>query len=215
MKQPSIFVYTHDSVALGEDGPTHQPVEQIANLRSTPNLHTWRPCDVTESAVCWKAAIERRDGPIALIFTRQNLAHQKRDAKQVANIERGAYVLRETAGHPDAILIATGSEVALAMTAAEQLASNGRNVRVVSMPCSTLFDEQDIEYRESVLPSDVFARVAVEAAHKDFWYKYVGLDGAIIGMETFGESAPGPQLMEHFGFTVDAVVDTVNELLDR
>ena len=215
MKQPSIFVYTHDSVALGEDGPTHQPVEQIANLRSTPNLHTWRPCDVTESAVAWKAAIERRDGPTALIFTRQNLAHQKRDAQQLANIERGAYVLHEAAGHPEAILIATGSEVALAVSAAEQLALNGRHVRVVSMPCSTLFDAQDVEYRESVLPSDVFARVAVEAAHKDFWYKYVGLDGAIIGMETFGESAPGPQLMEHFGFTVEAVVDTVTELLDR
>jgi len=215
MKQPSIFVYTHDSIGLGEDGPTHQPVEQIANLRSTPNLHTWRPCDVAESAVAWKAALERRDGPTALVFSRQNLPHQKRDDQQLANIERGAYVLHESAGHPEMILIATGSEVALAMAAAEQLALNGRHVRVVSMPCSTLFDAQDVEYREAVLPSDVFARVAIEAAHKDFWYKYVGLDGTIIGMETFGESAPGPQLLEHFGFTVDAVVETVNELLDR
>jgi len=215
MKQPSIFVYTHDSIGLGEDGPTHQPVEQIANLRSTPNLHTWRPCDVAESAVAWKAALERRDGPTALVFSRQNLPHQQRDDQQLANIERGAYVLHESAGHPEMILIATGSEVALAMAAAEQLALNGRHVRVVSMPCSTLFDAQDVEYREAVLPSDVFARVAIEAAHKDFWYKYVGLDGTIIGMETFGESAPGPQLLEHFGFTVEAVVETVNELLDR
>jgi transketolase len=214
MKQPTIFVYTHDSIGLGEDGPTHQPIEQLANLRSTPNLHTWRPCDVAESAVAWKSALERRDGPAALIFSRQNLPHQTRDASQLANIARGAYVLHECAGHPEAILIATGSEVALAMAAAEQLALNGRHVRVVSMPCTTLFDQQDAEYRESVLPSDVFARVAIEAAHKDFWYKYVGLDGAIIGMETFGESAPIGPLMEHFGFTTEAVVETVNDLLD-
>jgi transketolase len=215
MKQPSIFVYTHDSIGLGEDGPTHQPIEQLTALRCTPNLHTWRPCDVAESAVAWKAAIERKDGPTALIFTRQNLPHQQRDDAQLANTERGAYVLQDCAGHPEAILIATGSEVSLAMQAAEQLALNGRHVRVVSMPCTTLFDQQDAGYREMVLPSDVFARVAIEAAHKDFWYKYVGLDGAIIGMESFGESAPGPQLMEYFGFTVDAVVEAVNELLDN
>ena len=215
MKQPTIFVYTHDSIGLGEDGPTHQPIEQIASLRGTPNLNTWRPCDMTESAVAWKSAIERRDGPTALIFTRQNLVHQQRDNVQLDNISRGGYVLHDCAGHPEAILIATGSEVALAMQAAEQLALNGRHVRVVSMPCTSLFDQQDAGYRETVLPSDVFARVAVEAAHKDFWYKYVGLDGAIIGMESFGESAPGPQLMEHFGFTVDAVVEAVNELLDN
>jgi transketolase len=215
MKQPVIFVYTHDSIGLGEDGPTHQPVEQLANLRSTPNLHTWRPCDVAESAVAWKNALERRDGPSALIFTRQNLPHQARDAKQLADIERGAYVLHDCAGHPEVILIATGSEVALAMAAAEQLALNGRHARVVSMPCTTLFDQQDAGYRESVLPSDVFARVAIEAAHKDFWFKYVGLDGAIVGMETFGESAPIAPLMEYFGFTVEAVVDTVNDLLDN
>jgi len=214
MKQPSIFVYTHDSIGLGEDGPTHQPIEQLTSLRTTPNLHTWRPCDMTESAVAWRAALERNDGPSALIFTRQNLPHQARNAAQIAGIARGAYVLHDGAGHPDAILIATGSEVQLAMAAAEQLALNGRSIRVVSMPCTTLFDAQDAAYRESVLPSDVLARVAIEAAHKDFWYKYVGLDGAVIGMESFGESAPGPQLMEYFGFTTDAVVETVHELLD-
>jgi transketolase len=169
---------------------------------------------MTESAGGWRAALERSDGPSALIFTRQNLPHQARDAAQVAATARGAYVLRDCAGHPDAILIATGSEVQLAMAAAEQLAQNGRQVRVVSMPCSSVFDAQEAGYRESVLPSDVLARVAVEAAHKDFWYKYVGLDGAIIGMDSFGESAPGPQLMEYFGFTVDAVVEAVTELLD-
>ncbi len=215
MKQPSIFVYTHDSIGLGEDGPTHQPIEQIANLRGTPNLHTWRPCDMAESAIAWKSAIERKDGPSALIFTRQNLVHQQRDNVQLENVARGGYVLHDCAGHPEVILIATGSEVALAMKAAEQLALNGRHVRVVSMPCTNVFDQQDAAYKESVLPSDVFARVAIEAAHKDFWYKYVGLDGAIIGMESFGESAPGPQLMEYFGFTVDAVIEAANELLDN
>ena len=215
MKQPTIFVYTHDSIGLGEDGPTHQPIEQLASLRGTPNLNTWRPCDMAESAVAWKSAIERKDGPSALIFTRQNLVHQTRDNHQVDNISRGGYVLHDCAGHPEAILIATGSEVELAMQAAKQLALNGRHIRVVSMPCTSVFDQQDVAYKQSVLPIDVFARVAVEAAHKDFWYKYVGLDGAIIGMETFGESAPGPQLMEYFGFTVDAVVEAVNELLDN
>ena len=214
MKQPSIFVYTHDSIGLGEDGPTHQPIEQTAALRGTPNLHTWRPCDVAESAIAWKSAIERKDGPSALIFTRQNLQHQPRDAAQLANVARGGYVLKESAGHPELILIATGSEVQLAVAAADKLTAEGRRVRVVSMPCTNLFDQQDMAYRESVLPSDVIPRVAIEAAHKDFWYKYVGLEGAIIGMETFGESAPGPQLMEYFGFTVDAVIDVVNDLLD-
>jgi transketolase len=213
-KVPTIFVYTHDSIGLGEDGPTHQPVEQLAALRSTPNLHTWRPCDVAESAVAWKAAIERKDGPAALIFSRQNLQHQPRDAAQLANVARGGYVLKDSAGHPDLILIATGSEVQLAVSAADQLTAAGRKVRVVSMPCTNVFDQQDAGYRESVLPSDVFARVAVEAAHKDYWYKYVGLDGAIVGMETFGESAPGPALMEYYGFTVDAVVEAANDLLD-
>ncbi|MET0379667.1 MAG: transketolase [Spongiibacteraceae bacterium] len=213
-KIPTTFVYTHDSIGLGEDGPTHQPVEQLAALRSTPNLHTWRPCDVVESAVAWKSAIERKDGPAALIFSRQNLQHQPRDAAQLANVARGGYVLKDCAGHPELILIATGSEVQLAVSAAETLTAAGRKVRVVSMPCTNVFDQQDAGSRESVLPSDVFARVAVEAAHKDYWYKYVGLDGAIIGMETFGESAPGPALMEYYGFTVDAVVEAANDLLD-
>jgi transketolase len=213
MKQPSVFVYTHDSIGLGEDGPTHQPVEQMTSLRAIPGLHTWRPCDVAESAIAWKSAIERRDGPSALIFSRQNLPHQPRSDAQLADVTRGGYVLRDCDGHPEAILIATGSEVALAVAAAEQLAAAGRQVRVVSMPCTSLFDRQDVAYRESVLPSDVFARVAVEAAHKDFWYKYVGLEGAVIGMESFGESAPGPALMEHFGFTTEAVVEAVEELL--
>jgi len=214
MKQPVIFVYTHDSIGLGEDGPTHQPIEQIANLRGTPNLDTWRPCDVAESAVAWKSALLRKDGPSALIFTRQNLPHQARDAQQLANIARGGYVLRDCAGTPEVILIATGSEVSLAMSAAEALGKAGRQARVVSMPSTSVFDAQDAAYRESVLPSDVFARVAIEAAHKDFWYKYVGLEGAIIGMDSFGESAPAAALMEHFGFTTAAVVDAVNELLE-
>ena len=213
MKQQSIFVYTHDSIGLGEDGPTHQPVEQLTALRSTPNMRTWRPCDAVESAVCWKAAIQRHDGPSALIFSRQALPHQQRDAQQVADIARGAYILSDCAGAPDAILIATGSEVQLAMAAAQQLSAAGKNVRVVSMPCTEAFDQQDASYRESVLPSDVLARVAIEALHADFWYKYVGLDGRVVGMTTFGESAPAADLMQHFGFTVENVVAVVEDVL--
>lgn len=213
MKQPSIFVYTHDSIGLGEDGPTHQPVEQLSALRSTPNMQTWRPCDAVESAVCWKAAIERDDGPSALVFSRQGLPHQARDAQQLADIARGGYVLRDVAGTPDAILIATGSEVGLAMDTANQLAGKNVQVRVVSMPCTELFCQQDAAYREAVLPSDVLARVAVEALHADYWYKFVGLDGRVVGMTTFGESAPAGDLMRHFGFTVDNVVSTVEEVL--
>jgi len=213
MKQPTIFVYTHDSIGLGEDGPTHQPVEQMTALRSTPNMQAWRPCDSVESAVCWKAAIERTDGPSALVFSRQSLPHQPRNEQQLADIARGGYVLRETSAAPDAILIATGSEVHLAMTAAEQLAAKGVQVRVVSMPCAELFSAQDAAYREAVLPSDVLARVAVEALHADFWYKFVGLDGRVVGMTSFGESAPGEDLMQHFGFTVDNVVATVEDVL--
>lgn len=209
----SIFVYTHDSIGLGEDGPTHQPIEQIASLRGTPNLSTWRPCDMVESAVAWKAAIERRDGPSALIFTRQGLPLQARDEQQLANVERGGYVLSDCDGEPEAILIATGSEVALAMAAQEKLTAAGRKVRVVSMPCCDRFDAQDASYRESVLPSHILARVAVEAAHKDFWYKYVGLDGRIVAMESFGESAPAAALFEHFGFTPEAVVEAVEDCL--
>jgi transketolase len=213
MKQQSIFVWTHDSIGLGEDGPTHQPVEQLTALRVTPNMHTWRPCDTVESAVAWKAAIERRDGPASLVFSRQGLPHQQRDDGQLAAIARGAYVLADCEGAPEAILIATGSEVQLAMAAAARLAEAGRQVRVVSMPCAEVFELQDAAYRESVLPSDVLARVAVEAAHADYWYKYVGLDGRVVGMTTFGESAPAEELMKYFGFTVDNVVSVVEELL--
>jgi transketolase len=213
MKQPSIFVYTHDSIGLGEDGPTHQPVEQLTSLRTTPNIQTWRPCDAVESAVAWKAAIERSDGPTALIFSRQGLAHQQRDDAQLAAIACGAYVLYEPGGSLDGILIATGSEVQLAQDAAQQLATQGKNIRVVSMPCAELFEAQDAQYREQVLPSDVLARVAVEAGHADYWYKYVGLDGRVVGMTSFGESAPASDLMKHFGFTVENVVETVADIL--
>jgi transketolase len=213
MKQPSIFVYTHDSIGLGEDGPTHQPVEQLTSLRTTPNIQTWRPCDAVESAVAWKAAIERSDGPTALIFSRQGLAHQQRDDAQLAAIACGAYVLHEPGGSLDGILIATGSEVQLAQDAAQQLATQGKNIRVVSMPCAELFEAQDAQYREQVLPSDVLARVAVEAGHADYWYKYVGLDGRVVGMTSFGESAPASDLMKHFGFTVENVVETVADIL--
>ncbi|MEH6580726.1 MAG: transketolase [Halioglobus sp.] len=213
MRQPSIFVYTHDSIGLGEDGPTHQPVEQLTALRVTPNLETWRPCDTVESAVSWKSAIERQDGPSALIFSRQGLPHQARDEQQLSDVERGAYVLKDCEGSADAILIATGSEVQLAMSAAEQLTANGKQVRVVSMPCAERFELQGAEYRESVLPSDVLARVAIEAGHADYWYKYVGLDGRVVGMTTFGESAPIGDLLQHFGFTVDNVVATVQDIL--
>ncbi|RDE18904.1 transketolase [Motiliproteus coralliicola] len=213
MKQRSLFVYTHDSIGLGEDGPTHQPIEQIPNLRNTPNLDVWRPCDAVESAVAWKNSLEKVDGPSALIFSRQNLPHQERCDEKLANIKRGGYILRDCQGQPDAILIATGSEVALAMDAADALSSQGRNIRVVSMPCVEAFEVQSNDYRESVLPSSVTARVAIEAAHSDFWYKYVGLNGRIVGMTSFGESAPAGELFKLFGFTVDNVVAQVNELL--
>ncbi len=213
MKQQSIFVYTHDSIGLGEDGPTHQPVEQIASLRMTPNMQVWRPCDTTESAVSWKAAIERRNGPTSLIFSRQNLAPMPRNDEQLANIARGGYILKDCDGAPEAIIIATGSEVELAVNAADQLNAAGKAVRVVSMPCAEIFCEQDAAYRQAVLPLEVSARVAVEAGIEDYWYKFVGLDGRVVGMTTFGESAPGPQLMEEFGFTVDNVVAAVEEVL--
>jgi transketolase len=211
MKQRSIFVFTHDSIGLGEDGPTHQPIEQIANLRCTPNLHTWRPCDAVESAVSWKSAIERKDGPSALIFTRQGLPHQARDAQQLTDVAKGAYVLKDCAGEPELILIATGSEVHLAMEAAEQLADKA--IRVVSMPCAELYEAQSEDYKQSVLPSTVRKRIAIEAAHVDYWHKYTGFDGKIIGMRSFGASAPADQLFKEFGITTDAVVDTAKELL--
>ncbi|WP_333913112.1 transketolase [Vibrio coralliirubri] len=213
MKVQNIQVYTHDSIGLGEDGPTHQPVEQIASLRLTPNMSTWRPCDQVESAVAWKLAIERRDGPSSLIFSRQNLAQQDRNAEQIANIAKGGYILKDCAGKPELIIIATGSEVELAVEAAAQLTVEGKAVRVVSMPATDAFDKQDAEYRESVLPSDVTARIAVEAGIADFWYKYVGFGGKIIGMTTFGESAPAGELFKMFGFTTENVVNTAKELL--
>jgi len=213
MGQRVIHVYTHDSIGLGEDGPTHQPIEQIASLRGTPNMSLWRPCDMVESAVAWKAALERADGPSALIFTRQALPHQQRDAEQLANVARGAYVLSDCDGEADAIIIATGSEVKLAMAAQQALAAKGKKIRVVSMPSTDVFDSQDGDYRESVLPSHIPARVAVEAAHRDYWYKYVGLDGRIVGMDSFGESAPAEALFEYFGITTEAVVEAVEDCL--
>jgi transketolase len=206
----NIFVYTHDSIGQGEDGPTHQPVEQLTNLRTTPNLVTWRTADATETAVAWKQAIERRDGPTALVFSRQGLPAIARNDKQVANIERGGYILRDCEKTPELILIATGSEVALALEAAEKLTEQGTQVRVVSMPSTNIFDAQDTNYKEQVLPSSVTKRIAIEAGQPDFWHKYVGLNGKIIGIDRFGESAPGGVLMKHFGFTVDNVVKAAN-----
>ncbi|EKO3570551.1 transketolase [Vibrio metschnikovii] len=213
MKIQNIQVYTHDSIGLGEDGPTHQPVEQVASLRLTPNMSTWRPCDQVESAVAWKLAIERKDAPSALIFSRQNLAQQPRTAAQVADIAKGGYILKDCAGKPELILIATGSEVELAVNAAAELEAQGKHVRVVSMPSTDAFDKQDAAYREAVLPADVTKRIAIEAGIADFWYKYVGFGGKIIGMTTFGESAPADQLFKMFGFTTENVVKTANELL--
>ncbi len=213
MKQGSIFVYTHDSIGLGEDGPTHQPIEQVTQLRITPNMSVWRPCDAVESAVAWKAAVERRDGPTALVFTRQGLAHQERSSEQIDSIRRGGYVLKDGDGEPEAIIIATGSEVALAADAAKELAAKGRRVRVVSMPSTDVFDAQDESYRESVLPAAVTARVAVEAGVPDYWTKYTGFQGKVIGMTTFGESAPASELFKHFGFTVENVVKAVEEVI--
>ncbi|MCL5801506.1 MAG: transketolase, partial [Gammaproteobacteria bacterium] len=214
MKQRVIFVYTHDSIGLGEDGPTHQPIEQLATLRVIPNMRLWRPCDAVESAVAWKAAIEYTGGPSSLVFSRQNLNHQPRSEEQIANIERGGYVVYEPKEPPlMGVIIATGSEVGLAVDAAKQLYERTINVRVVSMPCTQVFDAQDQAYRESVLPKHLTARVAVEAGVTDCWIKYVGLDGKVIGINTFGESAPAPDLFKHFGFTVENVVSAIEDLL--
>jgi transketolase len=211
MKIQSIFVYTHDSIGLGEDGPTHQPIEQIPTLRMIPNMSVWRPCDGVETAVAWKAAIEKKDGPSSLIFSRQGLPHQQRSDEQIANIAKGGYILKDCKGKPDAIIIATGSEVALAMGAAEKL--GGKKIRVVSMPSVDAFEAQDAAYREAVLPATVTARVAVEAAVTDGWYKYVGLNGKVIGINRFGESAPAGELFKEFGFTVENVVKAVEEVM--
>ncbi|MFZ7136502.1 transketolase [Avibacterium avium] len=213
MKQRVLFVYTHDSIGLGEDGPTHQPVEQTASLRLIPNLETWRPCDQVESAVAWKAAVERKDGPSAMIFSRQNLTQMDRTPAQLADVARGGYILTDSEGTPDLIFIATGSEVELVVKAAEQLRQEGKKIRVVSMPSTNVFDKQDEAYRESVLPSSVTKRVAVEAGISEFWYKYVGFGGRIVGMNTFGESAPAGELFKLFGFTVENVVAKAKEIL--
>jgi transketolase len=207
MKIQSIFVYTHDSIGLGEDGPTHQAIEQIPTLRMIPNMSVWRPCDTVETAVAWKSAIEKTDGPSCLIFSRQGLPFQTRSDAQIADISRGGYVLSDCDGAPDAIVIATGSEVGIAMEAA---ANSSKKVRVVSMPCTSMFDLQDDAYKESVLPAAVTARVAVEAAVTDGWYKYVGLNGKVIGIDRFGESAPAPELFEHFGFTAAKVGEAID-----
>ena len=215
MKQRVIYVFTHDSIGLGEDGPTHQPIEQLTSLRTTPNLDTWRPADTVESAVAWKHAVERKDGPSALIFSRQNLPYHVRNNETEAAIARGGYILKNCEGEPELILIATGSEVGLAVDAADKLTAQGRKVRVVSMPCTSVFDAQDAAYKQQVLPVEVGARIAIEAAHADYWYKYVGLEGQIIGMTTYGESAPAGQLFEEFGFTVDNVLAVAEELLEE
>jgi len=213
MQQQSILVYTHDSIGQGEDGPTHQPIEQIANLRSTPNMSVWRPCDSVESAVAWKAAIERSVGPTALVFSRQGLPHQARSNEQLAEVARGGYVLEDCNGEPEAIVIATGSEISICREAVSTLNADGAKVRLVSMPSVDVFESQDPAYREQVLPNAVRTRVAVEAAGADYWSKFVGLDGKVIGMHSFGESAPGGELMAHFGFTAENVVNTVRSLL--
>ena len=213
MGQRVLYVFTHDSIGLGEDGPTHQPVEQLTALRATPNLQTWRPCDAVESAIAWKQALLRDKGPTAMIFSRQTLPHQVGAAEQIEGVHRGGYVLMREQGDLDAIVIATGSEVALAVEAAGRLTEAGRGVRVVSMPCAEVFEAQEAGYREAVLPSDVLARVAVEAGHTDFWYKYVGLDGRVVGMSSFGESAPAEALFQHFGLTADNVVAAVEDVI--
>lgn len=213
MKIRSIFVYTHDSIGLGEDGPTHQPIEQIATLRLIPTIQVWRPCDAVETAVSWRAAIERQNGPTILVFSRQNLPHIPRTQEQISAISRGGYVIKDSEGHPEAIIIATGSEVELALKAADELNTKGRKVRVVSMPSTNIFDAQDADYRESVLPSSVTKRIAVEAGVTDGWWKYVGTNGRVVGLDRFGESAPAGQLFKEFGFTVENVVKNVEAVL--
>lgn len=214
MKVPTIFVYTHDSIGLGEDGPTHQPVEQIATLRVIPNMEEWRPCDAVESVIAWKEAMDRKDGPSSLIFSRQGLPHQQRDEAQLENISKGGYILVDTDGKPDLVIIATGSEVGLAVDAAKVLAEKGVKARVVSMPSTKRFDAQPQAYRDVVLPADV-PKMAVEAGVSDSWYKYVGLEGEIVGMDRFGESAPAGELFKEFGFTVENVVAHAEKLLEK
>ncbi|POS81804.1 hypothetical protein EPUL_006434, partial [Erysiphe pulchra] len=213
MKTRHIMVYTHDSIGIGEDGPTHQPVEQLACLRITPNISNWRPCDQVETAVAWKKAIERKNGPTTLILSRQNLTQQERSTQQLANIARGGYILKDCIGQPELIIIATGSEVELAVAIYQQLNYENRQVRVVSMPSTDVFDQQDQVYRELVLPKVVTARIAIEAGITDYWYKYVGVDGVIVGMTTFGQSAPAEELFQFFGFTIDNVLSKARTLI--
>lgn len=214
MKQRSIYVFTHDSIGLGEDGPTHQPVEQAATLRLIPNMGVWRPCDAVETAMAWKIAIERSTGPTCLLLSRQNLPHQPRTAEQLADIAKGGYVLLDCGcARPDAILIATGSEVELAVAAAKELTAKGKKIRVVSMPSTDCFESQSKEYQQSVLPDAVQARVAIEAGVTTGWYRYVGTQGRVIGLDRFGESAPAEQLFPYFGFTTENVVNAVEEIL--
>jgi transketolase len=208
-----IFVYTHDSIGLGEDGPTHQPIEHLASLRVIPHIDVWRPCDAVETAAAWGAAVDNRDGPTLLILTRQACVHQARDVAQVANIVRGGYVLIEPAGGPEAIVIATGSEVGIAADAVRTLNAKGGKVRLVSMPSTNRFDAQDDAYKESVLPAKVTRRVAVEAGVRAAWWRYVGLNGQIVGIDHFGASAPAKVLFPQFGFTADKVVEAVNKVL--
>jgi transketolase len=213
MKQRAIYVFTHDSIGLGEDGPTHQPIEHAASLRLIPNMSVWRPCDTVETVVAWIAALERRDGPTSLLLTRQNTPFVKRSAEQLAAVARGGYVISEASGGATrAIVIATGSEVRIALEAQKRLAAEGIAVRVVSMPSTEVFDRQDEPYRASVLPRGV-KRVAVEAGVTDIWRKYVGLDGAVVGLDRFGESAPGGELFKHFGFTPEKVAAAVKSVL--
>jgi transketolase len=213
MRIRNIFVYTHDSIGLGEDGPTHQPVEHIASLRIMPNMRVWRPCDAVETAVAWRDAIERTEGPTSLVLTRQGVPHQDRSDQQLEGIRKGGYILRDSESAPTIIFIATGSEVALAMRAAEALAEEGAAARVVCMPCTDLFDAQPETYRSSVLPPEVQARVVVEAGIGDFWWRYAGPSGRVVSMHGYGESAPAGELFRHFGFTVDNVLSIAKELL--
>jgi len=213
MKIPTIFVYTHDSIGLGEDGPTHQPIEQTATLRMIPNMTVWRPCDAVESAVAWKSAIDRKDGPSTLVFSRQNLPHIARSQAQIEAISKGGYILKDSDGTPDAIIISTGSEIELAVKAADVLAAKGKKIRVVSMPSTNAFEAQDQAYKDSVLPASVTKRVVVEAGVTDSWWKYAGSNGRVVGLDRFGESAPAGELFKEFGFTVDNVVANVEAVL--
>jgi len=213
MQQRSILIYTHDSIGQGEDGPTHQPIEQLTALRTTPNMSVWRPCDSVETAVAWKAALQRANGPTALVLSRQGVDHQSRDSLQLANIAKGAYVLEDCESEPEIILIATGSEINICREAVKLLQQEGFSARLVSMACAEVFESQDDEYIESVLPSAVYRRVAVEAGASDYWAKYVGLKGKVVGMNRFGESAPGRILMDYFGFTTENVIKMAKSIL--